>query len=81
MENIITENVEKIKRYLPHKIETRKYAVEMYRKCGDIEYVCRKYHISRTSLWRWNKKYDGKIESLKDKSHKPLSKHPTEHTE
>ena len=23
----------------------------------DIEYVCRKYHISRTSLWRWNKKY------------------------
>ena len=53
----------------------------MYRKCGDISYVCRKYHISRTSLWRWNKKYDGRIESIKDKSHKPNSKHPKAHTE
>ena len=54
MNNSITENNKK--RYLPHDINTRKYAVEMYRNCGDIEYVCRKYHISRISLWRWNKK-------------------------
>ena len=53
----------------------------MYRNCNDIGYVCRKYHISRTSLWRWNKKYDGSKESLEDKSHRPLSKHPKEHTE
>lgn len=53
----------------------------MYRKCNDIGYVCRKYHISRTSLWRWNKKYDGRKESLEDKSHRPLSKYPKEHTE
>ena len=53
MNNSITENSKK--RYLPHDINTRKYAVEMYRNCGDIEYVCRKYHISRISLWRWNK--------------------------
>ena len=81
MNNSITQNQKNIKRYLPHKLKTRIYAVEMYRKCGDIEYVCRKYHISRTSLWRWNKKYDGNKESLKDKSHKPLSKHPKAHTE
>ena len=79
MNTIITQNKEK-KRYLPHKIETRKYAVEMYRNCGDIEYVCRKYHISRVSLWRWNKAYDGTKESLMDKSHKPKSKHPKAHT-
>ena len=78
MNNSITENNKK--RYLPHDINTRKYAVEMYRNCGDIDYVCRKYHISRVSLWRWNKKYDGTKESLMDKSHKPHSKHPTEHT-
>ena len=53
----------------------------MYRNCGDIAFVCRKYHISRTSLWRWNKKYDGKSESLADKSHRPHSKHPKEHAE
>ena len=27
------------------------------------------------------KKYDGSKESLEDKSHRPLSKHPKEHTE
>ena len=69
------------KRYLPHEIKTRENAVKTYRNNGDISYVCRKYHISRISLWRWNKKYDGTKESLMDKSHRPLSKHPTEHTE
>lgn len=79
MNNIIPENHKK--RYLPHDINTRKYAVEMYRNCGDIEYVCRKYHISRTSLWRWNKKYDGTKESIIDKSHRPHSRHPNAHTD
>ena len=64
--NIITQKNKNTKRYLPHELKTRIYAVEMYRNCGDIEYVCRKYHISRTSLWRWNKKYDGSKESLTD---------------
>ena len=81
MNNIITQNQKNIKRYLPHEIKTRENAVKMYRNCNDIGYVCRKYHISRTSLWRWNKKYDGSKESLEDKSHRPLSKHPKEHTE
>ena len=81
MNNIITQNQKNIKRYLPHEIKTRKNAVKMYKNCNDIGYVCRKYHISRTSLWRWNKKYDGSKESLEDKSHRPLSKHPKEHTE
>ena len=77
----ITQKNKNTKRYLPHELKTREHAVQMYRNCGDIGFVCRKYHISRVSLWRWNKKYDGTIESLKDKSHRPLSKHPSEHTE
>ena len=81
MNNIITQKEKNIKRYLPHELKTREHAVKTYRNNGDIGYVCRKYHISRTSLWRWNKKYDGTRESLADKSHKPHSKHPTEHTE
>ena len=78
MNNSITENSKK--RYLPHDINTRKYAVEMYRNWGDIDYVCRKYHISRVSLWRWNKAYNGTKESITDKSHRPKSKHPNAHT-
>lgn len=78
MDDIITQ---KDKRYLPHEIKTRENAVKTYRNSGDISYVCRKYHISRVSLWRWNKKYDGTKESLEDKSHRPLNRHPSEHTE
>ncbi len=80
MNNSITQNSKNIKRYLPHDLKTREYAVKMYINCGDIEYVCRKYHISRYSLWRWMKKYDGTRESLEDKSHKPKSRHPRSHT-
>lgn len=77
--NSITQNTNK--RYIPHEINTKEYAVKLYKSCGDIKYVCRKYHISRTSLWRWIKKYDGSKESLRDKSHKPLTSHPNAHTE
>ena len=81
MKDNITQKEEKNKRYLPHELKTRIHAIEMYENCGDIRYVCRKYHISRTSLWRWIKKFDGTKESLKDKSHKPKSIHPKAHTE
>ena len=53
----------------------------MSRNCGNIAYVYRKYHISRASLWRWNKKYDGSKESLADKSHRPMRKHLKAHKE
>lgn len=69
------------KRYIPHELKTRYNAVLTYRNSGDISYVCRKYHISRISLWRWNKRFDGTKESLMDKSHKPKSQHPNAHTD
>lgn len=56
MNNSIIEKNKK--RYLTHDINTRKYAVEMYRNCGEIDYVGRKYHISRVLLCKQNKKYD-----------------------
>ena len=79
--NSIIKNDEKCKRYLPHELKTRENAVKTYRNGNSIDYVCRKYHISRTSLYRWNKKYDETKESLMDKSHKPKSKHPNAHTD
>ncbi len=30
---------------------------------------------------RWNRKFYGTIESLQDKSHRPLTKHPNAHTD
>ena len=75
--NSISQNV----RYLPHDLNTKFYAVCAYRNGNSSNYVCRKYHISKSSLSRWNKKFDGTKESLIDKSHKPKSKHPNAHTD
>jgi len=77
---IINQIESKIKRYLPHQVNTRVYAVKMLRNGASIEFVCRKYHISRTSLYRWNKRYDGSNESLTDIPHTPLTKHPNAHS-
>ncbi len=55
--------------------------METYRQTGDVKYICRKYKISKASLMRWNKRYDGTRESLEDRSHRPHSQHPNAHTE
>ena len=73
---IIAQN----KRYLPHEIVTRVKSVEAYRQTKDWRYVCRKYKISKASLMRWNKAYDGSRESLADKSHRPHRQHPNAHS-
>lgn len=69
------------KRYCPHEITTKINSVKLYRETKDISFVCRRYHISKASLMRWNKAYDGTRESLMPKSHKPLTPHPNAHTE
>lgn len=74
--NSITQN----KRYCPHEITTKLNSVNLYRLTKDISFVCRRYHISKASLMRWNKRYDGTKESLMPRSHRPLTPHPNAHT-
>ena len=69
------------KRYCPHEITTKINSVKLYRETRDISFVCRRYHISKASLMRWNKLYDGTKESLLPKSHRPHTPHPNAHTE
>ena len=68
------------RRYLSHTIDTRYFSVKLYRSGFTVNFVCRKYHISKASLMRWNKRFDGSRQSLADGSHRPLSPHPTAHT-
>ena len=75
--NTITQN----QRYLPHTLETKYHSVKTYITGCSIKFVCRKYKISKASLMRWNKKFDGTKESLLDKSHRPHSRHPKAHTD
>ena len=73
--------ITKIQRYLPHTLETRYYAVRLYRGGHTVSFVCRRYKISKASLMRWNKRFDGTKESLTDLSHKPHTRHPNSHTD
>lgn len=68
-------------RYLPHLITTKFHAVKLYRTGVGVDFVCRRYHISKASLMRWNRKYDGTMQSLENKSHRPKTPHPNAHTE
>lgn len=78
---MVTQESKKNKRYLPHEVATKVGAVKLYRQTGDIGFVVRRYHISKASLMRWNKQYDGTRESLLPKSHRPHRQHPNAHTE
>ena len=64
--NTITHN----QRYLPHELSTKYYAVKLYMSGCPVSFVCRIYKISKSSLMRWNKKFDDTKESLMNKSHK-----------
>lgn len=68
-------------RYIPHELNTKYYATKLYRSGYSISFVCRRYKISKSSLMRWNKKFDGTKQSLIDKSHRPLTPHPNAHTQ
>lgn len=64
-----------------HDIKTKIHAVITYRTSKySVYHICLKYHISKASLMRWNKAYDGTIESLMDKSRRPHTPHPNSHT-
>lgn len=72
----ITQNL----RYLPHTVETRYHAVKTYRNGASVSFICRRYKVSKASLMRWNKRFDGTKDSLRDKSHRLLTAHPNAHT-
>ena len=69
-----------IQRYLPHELHTRILAVKLYRSEHEISFVCRRYKVSKSSLLRRNKRYDGTPGSLMDRSHRPHTPHPNSHT-
>ena len=75
--NSISQNI----RYYPHDLNTKYYATKLYMKGYPLSLVCRRYKISKSSLIRWKKKFDGTKESLIDKSHRPLTRHPNAHTD
>lgn len=63
--------------YLPVDIQTKYHScLRRINSNWPVRKITSYYHIKRQSLYRWLKVFDGSIESLYPKSHKPHSKHP-----
>ena len=56
----------------------RQALIEYSEKYGVTKAAIR-YKTNRQYIYRWLKRYDGTVESLKDRSHRPHH-HPNEHT-
>jgi transposase InsO family protein len=74
--NTIPHNI----RYCEHDLLTRYNSCRLY-KGGNfsIRDVCRRYKISKASLMRWMKFFDGDRNSLISKSRRPITPHPNAH--
>ncbi len=73
--DIVTEKRQR--NYLSYDVETK---IAVVRRMNDSGWSAKRvksyYRISRTSAWRWRKKYDGTTASLENKSHRPHRPHP-----
>jgi len=64
---------------LPHDLETRyQCCLRRIESKWPIRKICAYYHVSKRSLLRWLKAFDGTRDSLLPRSHARKSKHPRE---
>lgn len=64
---------------ITQKAKVRLSALKFANSHG-VTRAANEFHVSRQSIYRWRKRYDGTLESLKDKSRRPHS-HPKQHTD
>ncbi len=57
----------------------RQRVIREIEKGRSVSETAIRYKISRTSIYRWQKRYDGTVESLYERSHRPHM-HPNQHT-
>jgi transposase InsO family protein len=62
------------------QITTRRQAIIKYSEKKGVTAAVIRYNVSRATIYRWRKRYDGTLESLENRSHRPHS-HPNQHTE
>lgn len=61
------------------QITRRRQAIIEYSKNKGVTAAARRYNVSRQYIYRWRNRYNGTLESLKDRAHRPHS-HPKQHT-
>lgn len=58
----------------------RRQAIVLFARKHSVSEASRRYNVSRPTIYKWMKRYDGTLGSLKDLSRKPHH-HPNQHTE
>ena len=61
------------------QITRHRQAIIEYSFKKGVSAAARRYNVSRQFIYRWKNRYDGTLESLQDRSHRPHS-HPNQHT-
>lgn len=75
--DIIEQNGGDVRNYVPIDLDTRYHACLRRKQSGwKVRRVLSYYHVKRSSLYRWLKRFDGTRESLADGSHRPNTPHP-----
>ena len=64
---------------IAQKLKYKQSVVKFSYKYG-VTKTAIKFELNRRTIYRWRERYDGTLESLKDRSRRPIS-HPNQHTE
>lgn len=62
------------------QITGRRQAIIQWAEKHGVTSASRRHNVSLQLIYRWKKRYDGTLESLQDRTHRPHS-HPNQHTE
>ena len=69
-------------RYCEHDLNTRFHACKLYANGNfTVRDIIRRYKVSKASLMRWMRRFDGTRESLRTRSKRPRTPHPNAHTD
>lgn len=80
---LLNKNIKEDKPFVMNtvtQITRRRQAIILWAEKHGVTAAARRYNVSRSYVHRWKKRYDGTLESLKNRSHRPKS-HPNQHTE
>ena len=64
---------------ITQKMKFRQSLINFAEKYG-VTKAAKEYNVNRQYIYRWKKRYDGTLDSLKDRSHRPKH-HPNQHTD
>ena len=64
----------------PYTPKEKEKALRLLR-ISDVKFVAHRYHCTEQTVYRWKRLYDGTLESLANKSHRPHRLHPNAQTE